>query len=349
MAQLDTDLVWAQVGGLQRIEINQGEPLRPNHRNFISPDATVIKWPNPSDMSPGDIFTVYRAAMMSAPTITSSGQNLTIFYDGQAYGAGLGQGDISVTYNRHTETVYCFNGYLIQELPNTDNYDALLAGLNERTYTSSGTFVVPQDNNLRVTLAGGGGGGGQPGAWFYGGGGAAAAGTIIDQPLINIPPGTVLNILIGAGGVSGQNGGDTAIEDLLIAYGGKGAGASSSGVDSSTNHGEANSGLAGSFGGSETIVNGFIGASGGTGGVNEGSFGTAGQAGQSLNGFSGGAGGTPYNKNSAQYPGGGGGGASALADGGYGTGGTGTMGSGAGGKGKGGDGILTIKWGAKGA
>lgn len=367
MALINSDKIWTQVGHLQRVTITQGQELQPNARNFIHPDATEILWPAPATLEINTIFTIYRGAMLAMPEIVSTGKKLSVLDSNQVYGDAAGDSDCRVPFSKHEETIYIYNGSFIQELPNTTAYDNLTGTLYETTFTSSGSFTVPQSNNLLVTVVGGGGGGAIH-SW-YGACGGGGGGSIVNHPM-TLPVGEIVTITIGSGG-SGSNssveptaGGNSSFGAYLIGHGGSGA----------LNYGytATNIGAGGSFSGSETITTGVNGGDGGTGGyVNHDSNPRTGNNGANgadvtsvIGTFTGGTGGGWNLDGVYTRGGGGGGGASGYANGGIGgNGGSnhhtsrhGTYGSGGGGAGgngspggNGGNGMVMIKWGPKGA
>ena len=103
---------------------------------------------------------------------------------------------------------------------------------------TSGTFTVPDGvHHIIVEVWGAGGGGGGGGLpteeWPAGGGGGAGGRGGYTRAVINVTPGTILNLVVGApgtGGDVGQTGGDggnsaivVAGEELMVSTGGKGA------------------------------------------------------------------------------------------------------------------------------
>ena len=81
---------------------------------------------------------------------------------------------------------------------------AALAQHGVQEFTSSTTFQVPTGvSSLRVDAYGGGGGGGGNDSSFSGGGGGAGAYT---AGVIDVSPGDVLTITVGAGGAAGSSG-----------------------------------------------------------------------------------------------------------------------------------------------
>lgn len=110
--------------------------------------------------------------------------------------------------------------------------------VNRVTFLSSSVFNVPPGVNLvYVTLVGGGGGGGSvtvdpvvlgDGASHWGGGGGGAGAALINAP-IYVTHTESINIIIGMGGNSDQNGSPSIFGNYLIVSGGlKGNDATSS-------------------------------------------------------------------------------------------------------------------------
>ncbi|MFZ2026353.1 MAG: LamG domain-containing protein [Microgenomates group bacterium] len=107
----------------------------------------------------------------------------------------------------------------LDETGGTGAYIKNDAPYNIATYNPTGadqTYTVPAGvTSVNVKMWGGGGGGGAPGGWTYGyagGGGGYTSGTIA------VTPGQVLTVMVGAGGVSGVLGNESATES----YGGGG-------------------------------------------------------------------------------------------------------------------------------
>lgn len=260
--ELDTQDIW-QSSGDKPVVIGHGQRLQVGQRNLIDNAATEVLWPDPASLSKGDMFSVFRGAMEALPAIKSENEGLTLFYGGETYGEAKAQNIINVPFAHHDERIYFFNGLALQEYPNQNNYDNALIGLYEQTFTTSGQFIVPQDNNLLITGVGAGAGGSHN-LYFGAHAGSSAAG-VVDEPVTYIPAGTVLNIAIGASGVYGtQNseptaGGNTSLGDILILEGGKPS------LNRSTNPDDR--GAPGRVLGTHAAVNGFDGVVGGLPGV----------------------------------------------------------------------------------
>ena len=76
------------------------------------------------------------------------------------------------------------------------------------TFTTSGSFTVPNGSTLlKVRLCGGGGGGGS-GAPGLGGGGGGAGGYV--ESVVSVQPGQVISAIVGSGGAGGVSGGGYA-------------------------------------------------------------------------------------------------------------------------------------------
>lgn len=122
---------------------------------------------------------------------------------------------------------------------------------NTTSFTSSGTFTVPENvTKIKVTVVGGGGGGAGSDNKNYGGSGGFASG------YIDVTPGQVITATVGTGGAStGADGGDSSFEGL-VATGGKGAttGGSGDGENGTGTGGSLN--LTGSTGESTHLLKG---------------------------------------------------------------------------------------------
>lgn len=158
------------------------------------------------------------------------------------------------------------------------------------TYTSSGTFTVPNGlTSLDVTMRGGGGGGAGGGASFStgpaggnqrnggGGGGGGGGGTTASNTSVSVTPGDVLSFTVGAGGAggaaqtSGSAGGGSSVPALSLFGGSGGSGGTRGGNAATSTFGAGGAGGSGSPSGG----NGGAGASNfggnpGTGGGNGG-------------------------------------------------------------------------------
>lgn len=159
------------------------------------------------------------------------------------------------------------------------------------TYTSSGSFIVPDGvYQLTVECWGGGGAGGGSTSNNYGGSGGGGGGYSKGQ--VNVTPGQVINFNVGTGGTgstsNGTAGGTTSFL-TLTANGGNGGGSNSGAVGTG---GTATGGSISNITGSNGTSGGSIGGNGGTGAA----------------GGTGGTGGTNANGTAGNPPGGGGGG-----------------------------------------
>ena len=169
-------------------------------------------------------------------------------------------------------------------------------------FNSSTTWTVPPGvTSIVVEGWGGGGGGGGSGAFFGTGRGGGGGGGAYAKATISVSPGQILNIIVGSGGIGGnnaigENGGGSRVvrggTELISANGGIG-GQRGSAVFNTVN---GTGGNGGSGAGSTPGVNGgngtnnFGGSGGGSGGGNGGSAQSSG------------------NGNNGNSPGGGGGG-----------------------------------------
>ena len=90
------------------------------------------------------------------------------------------------------------------------------------TYLESGTFTIEQNTEVDFLVVAGGGGG-SSGTGNQGGGGGA--GGLIYQENITFKAGTY-SITVGEGGLESSNGEDSIISNIVLAYGGGGAGVS---------------------------------------------------------------------------------------------------------------------------
>ena len=88
------------------------------------------------------------------------------------------------------------------------------------TFAQSGQFTSPHHGHVEVLLVGGGGGGGSGSSPYWGGGGGA--GGLIHKSELFLTNG-VYNIVIGAGGAIGANGGTTTAFGMTAWGGGHGA------------------------------------------------------------------------------------------------------------------------------
>ncbi|HPH91583.1 MAG TPA: hypothetical protein PLZ68_12215 [Ferruginibacter sp.] len=179
-----------------------------------------------------------------------------------------------------------------------------------RTFTSSGTFLVPAGvTSVNVQCWGAGGGGSTTSIVGGGGGGGAYA-----SGSVAVIPGSTYNIVIGSRGASGTNGGNTSFNNTsIVAAGGTSAGnnAAAAGVGGSV---AASVGTVRYAGGNGAAGSGSV-AGGGGGGA--GSTGTGNNANTYIRGaaktLNGGAGGNGRRQtrgngsNGANYGGGGGG------------------------------------------
>lgn len=237
----------------------------------------------------------------------------------------------------------------------------------QQTFTSSGTFVVPNAvRSIQVFCVGGGcnGGGG-----FYSGtsrAGGGGGGGYTNTGTFQVTPGTSYYVEIGAGGASADTyhaGATTSVSGLISANGG--GGTSAYGPDGKDGGSGGGGGGCGAFGGYAGAA-GFDGGNGGTGGNNNSYFHKGGKGQGSTTRAFGEASGTLYaggggggvTTKDGQIPGGaGGGGAGGLgsvysangANASFGTGG----GGGGGGAikttlystgGAGGSGVVIIRW-----
>lgn len=199
---------------------------------------------------------------------------------------------------------------------------------NSQTFTSSGTFTVPEGvDKVYVILvsAGAGGGGGGKGASYGGDGGGGGASAFSLATVVGTTPGGLVSVTIGAGGAGGAGGGSangynggsggvTTFGTVMVigstsggsgggsgayAYGGSGGGGGSIGSIGG-NGGVGSSGGSGTAGGSavsgvgiKTVATGGLANSGGagTGGTSIYSDGSNGTATTTGTGGAGGAGG----------------------------------------------------------
>ncbi len=91
----------------------------------------------------------------------------------------------------------------------------------------TGTWQVPDYvTSVKLRMWGGGGGGGPGGGTGYVGGGGAGGGYM--EAWVQVTPGAVIAVTIGAGGASGAAGGTTSFGVLASVTGGGGGGAGSS-------------------------------------------------------------------------------------------------------------------------
>ena len=159
-----------------------------------------------------------------------------------------------------TRFLFCVFIWLIAFLSN---------GQSTQTFNSSGTFIVPCGvTSITVQVWGGGGGGDR--TQRRGGGGGAFA-----QSTLNVSEGNSFVVTIGQGGAAGtgDNGGDSTFDTLVIARGGNGG------------NGGSNAGR----GGQGSLSTGDITFNGGNGGSSSGNGGAGGgaAAGRTSNGANG--------------------------------------------------------------
>ena len=197
------------------------------------------------------------------------------------------------------------------------------------TFTSSGSWVVPDDvTSVEVLVVAGGGAGG---SGYWGGGGGA--GGVIYNATYAVTPGATMPVTVGNGGSAGNSGGNSVFGTITATGGGRGQGSSS-----------VQNGGSGGGGGSQSSPEGTVvgtgtagqGNNGGTGvsGLNSGNAGGGGGAGaagsnatSSVSG-NGGIGVSSAISGTATYYGGGGGGGAENTGETAGTGGQGGGGNG---------------------
>jgi hypothetical protein len=210
-----------------------------------------------------------------------------------------------------------------------------------KTFTSSGTWVVPADvTSVDVLVVGGGGGGGSNRGGGGGGGG------VISKSSYAVTPGASISVVVGAGGAGGlcgacggggyggpaANGGNSQFGTLVALGGGKGgsagAGAPATGGSGGGGQGDSAAGASGitgqgNAGGNGDMTNTSIRPAGGGGGA-----GAAGENASSSVAGNGGAGmSSSISGSSVTYGGGGGGGSLSCGTAGSGGSGGGAAGS----------------------
>lgn len=206
--------------------------------------------------------------------------------------------------------------------------DKMIQAHGTQTFTSNGTFTVPDGvTKIWITACAGGQGGTRykgSGSYNYGGKGGDGGECIIREPY-SVSAGQTISITVGNGGSAGSNGTPTIIGNLVTLRGGGtttglvGAGVGGEGgfyYDSSSNRG-AEYGLDGVRGNGGTVADRSV-RSSPNGGGGGGSYGCGGN-------------GADSSKGASQFPpgyGGGGGGGSYYYDGAS----------------AGGDGIVIIEW-----
>ncbi len=259
--------------------------------------------------------------------------------------------------------------------------------VHSQTFLANGTFTVPAGVFYLDVEGCGAGGGGAAGdsslgttTSRYGTGGGGGAGALLGRQGLAVTPGAVLTVTIPAGGIAGTDGGDTSIDTITFAGGGKGlsgvSGASTvfalggfpvrlaaqpfvttgttttqifPGIPASGGYGTTN--VYTTHNGVRNPCGGFAAGSGGTYGTDSGAYiggGSGGGGGAGPYG-AGGNGGNGGNGNNAGTGGTGTAGATAAANSGAGGGGGGGLGHGTssgvqGAGGVGGSGQLTVKW-----
>ncbi|HDN9019582.1 TPA: hypothetical protein P2I16_001581, partial [Aeromonas salmonicida] len=102
-----------------------------------------------------------------------------------------------------------------------------------RVFTSSGSFVVPNDGDYYIIAVGGGGGGsgsggmsGGHGGGGGGGNGGGGGGGVSIRQLAPLLSGATLTITVGAGGSSTSSGGASSVSGSISMSAGGGGGAS---------------------------------------------------------------------------------------------------------------------------
>jgi len=161
------------------------------------------------------VWTVFPDGVSAAASATVTGLTNNLSYDFRVKAVNaLGTGPANAIPNATGGTITTSNGYTIH------------------TFTSSGTFVSPDNKNVEVLVAAGGGGGGQ----VSGGGGAG--GLIYygsESPRTGISYGVTsgsVSVTIGNGGAGGagygnsspSNGGNSSFGSLVAGGGGAGGG-----------------------------------------------------------------------------------------------------------------------------
>ncbi len=197
-------------------------------------------------------------------------------------------------------------------------YWARVGAANEKAViTASGNWTVPSGVfKIKVTVTGGGGGGGGSGTANMGAGGGGGGGTAIKW--LDVLPGAVYAVVVGAGGAGGaagnnpgSDGGNSSFNVTVV--GGYGSGASAIGASLSARAGDGGAASGGDLnrGGSSGTSGGLAGVAGGPGGASfmggggrGGSVITAGVGSGGANGklYGGGGGGARYG--SGNYAGG---------------------------------------------
>ncbi len=89
-------------------------------------------------------------------------------------------------------------------------------------FTKSGKVTVTGSGSVQILLVGGGGGGGIPGSNAYAGGGGGGAGGYVSTNAVPVAAGEY-DVVVGAGGLIGQNGGDSSVFGITAYGGGHGA------------------------------------------------------------------------------------------------------------------------------
>ena len=152
---------------------------------------------------------------------------------------------------------------------------------NSKVFSTSGTFTVPDGVSIIIfngcNGGGGGGGGGVAGATNrYGGAGGGGGSCYFNSSpsFLNVTPGQVLTILIGAGGAGGVRSSST----VGTSPGGNGGNGGVSSIDSVFIFTTGGGGGGGGSGGNGTNSSGKTGGTGGTGGNSGGIGGTGGGA-----------------------------------------------------------------------
>jgi len=192
------------------------------------------------------------------------------------------------------------------------------------TFTSDGTFTVPAGvTSITVECWGAGGGGATITGNAGGGGGGGGAYSI---GVLTVTPDGTHNIIVGQGGVAGNDGGNSSFgATLVVGVGGKGAVQNSQTGGSGGNSADSTGDTSYSGGNGGSVASGKLGAGGGGGAGSTGAGGNGatptvqdGGTGTPLNGGNGGDGGANSNGLAGSTYGGGGGGAGKANSGGSG-------------------------------
>lgn len=185
--------------------------------------SVTVNWKFPNDPNITGVVIVY--SDVSWPTSYTDG---TVLVSGTIDEVGLSKvfsGNEDTTYYIRAWTYNTQNGKTLYN-STYSQVSVLIVDIENRVFTKSGMFVVPNGwNMIQAFLVGGGGGSdGVPSGLAYGASGAGGGHTLTTSN-ISVDVGQEFPVVVGTGGLAGQytgstDGGDTIFNNL-IAKGGK--------------------------------------------------------------------------------------------------------------------------------